>query len=120
MKRQQLIPTIGTNHTSGKIEDLDGDLDASKIARVIRRQSSAIQRCYENELKRNPELAGKLEIEITIGEDGRVKDADVLTNTLGSGAVAKCATSRIKRWRFPKPDGGSVTFVAPFNFISSS
>ncbi len=115
-KRERVVGSVEAE----RIEDLDGALDASKIARVIRRQSSGIQRCFETELKRSPTLSGKLEIEITIGENGRVEEASILTNSLGSAAVAKCAVSRIRRWRFPKPTGGSVTFVAPFNFISSS
>ena len=104
---------------SGGIEDLDGELDASKIARVIRRKQRAVQDCYERELKRDPDVAGKIEIEITIGESGRVESAEVVSNSTGSPAIGSCAVSRIKRWRFPKPDGGSVTFMAPFTFVAS-
>ena len=104
---------------AGGIEDLDGELDASKIARVIRRKQRAVQDCYERELKRDPGLSGKIEIEITIGENGRVEDATVIGNSTGSKAIGVCAVGRIKRWRFPKPDGGSVTFVAPFTFVAS-
>jgi TonB family protein len=114
-KRERAIGKV----KSGGIEDLDGELDASKIARVIRRKQRAVQDCYERELKRDPDVAGKIEIEITIGESGRVESAEVISNSTGSPAIGTCAVSRIKRWRFPKPDGGSVTFMAPFTFVAS-
>jgi hypothetical protein len=39
---------------------------------------------------------------------------------MGSDAVGDCIISRLKRWRFPKPDGGSVTVNFPFIFTPSS
>ena len=100
--------------------DVDGALDSSAIARVVRSRMRMVQNCYEKELKRNPSLSGKIEIEFTIGESGRIEEAFVASNGMGSDAVGACIVSRIKRWRFPKPDGGSVTVAYPFIFTSSS
>ena len=80
----------------------------------------SIQDCYERELKRDPGLAGRIEIEFTIGEGGRVEEATVVGNTMGSDAVGSCIVGRIRRWRFPKPNGGSVTVSYPFIFTASS
>ena len=79
-----------------------------------------VQDCYERELKRDPSLAGKIEIEFTIGTSGRVDEAFVASNRMGSDAVGDCIVSRLKRWRFPKPGGGSVTVSFPFIFTPSS
>jgi TonB family protein len=75
-----------------------------------------VQDCYERELKRDPQLAGKVEIEFTIGADGSVEDARVAQNRMGSGEVGNCIVGRILRWKFPKPSGGSVTVNFPFIF----
>ena len=115
-ERERAVAKVRT----GAIEDIDGSLDANKIARVVRRKARAVQDCYERALIRNPRLKGKLEIEVTVGENGRVETAEVIGNSVGSDEVAKCAIARIRRWKFPKPDGGSVSFVVPFNFISGS
>ncbi len=100
--------------------EVDGSLDPKEVARYVRARLRSIQDCYNRELKRNPSLSGKIEIEFTIGENGRVEDTEAITNKMGSSAVANCIMGRIKRWRFPKPDGGSVTVAYPFIFTPGS
>jgi len=100
--------------------EVDGALDSDAIAKVVRGRMKMVQDCYERELKRDPSLAGKIEIEFTIDEEGRVVEAVVANNKMGSDAVGECIVSRLKRWRFPKPEGGSVTVNFPFIFTASS
>ncbi|MEE2959915.1 MAG: AgmX/PglI C-terminal domain-containing protein [Myxococcota bacterium] len=102
----------------GTIE-ADGSLDSDKIARVVRKYQKGVQACYEKALKRDSNLSGKLEVEITIGEDGKVIEVAILEDGLGSRSLQTCVRSRVRRWRFPKPDGGEVTFSFPFIFSSS-
>ncbi|MGC6416616.1 MAG: TonB family protein [Bradymonadia bacterium] len=96
-------PAIGT-----------GILSASSISSVVRRRAGAVRSCYEKQLKKNPNLNGSVKVRITILESGRVGSAKIAGNSTGDSAVASCITSRVKRWRFPKPDGGSVTVTVPF------
>ncbi len=97
-----------------------GALDPNAIARVVRSRLSAVKECYEHELKRNPKLAGKVVIRFSIDEDGRVASASVEENTMGDAEVGTCIVSRFERFRFPKPDGGTVTATFPFIFTPSS
>ncbi len=97
-----------------------GVLDTNSIAKVVRRRKGAIKNCYEKQLKRNPKLAGKVKVQFTILESGRVGSARVMLDTTGDPAVGKCIANAMKRWRFPKPDGGSVTVAFPFVFAPSS
>lgn len=96
--------------------EVDGALDPDAIARFVKTRIASVKDCYERELKRNPQLAGKVAIAFTIEESGRVSEAEVETNTMGSDTVASCIAERIKRWVFPKPKGGSVTVSYPFIF----
>ncbi len=100
--------------------EVDGKLDSDAIAKVVRSRMRMVQDCYERELKRDPSLAGKIEIEFTIDDEGRVVDAVISSNKMGSDAVGECIVSRLRRWRFPKPDGGSVTVNFPFIFTAST
>ena len=100
--------------------EVDGSLDSSQVAKVVQSRMRMVQDCYERELKRDPNLQGKIEIEFTIGEDGRVESARVSSNKMGSDPVGACIVSRIRTWRFPKPSGGSVTVNFPFIFAPSS
>jgi len=114
-KRETRLGSVAT-----ATPEVDGALDSDAIAKVVRSRKRMVQDCYERELKRDPTLAGKIEIEFTIGSSGRVDEALVASNRMGSDAVGDCIVSRLKRWRFPKPDGGSVTVSFPFIFTPSS
>lgn len=97
-----------------------GVLDSNSVSQVVSRRRSAIKNCYEKRLKVNNKLAGKVKISFTIEQSGRVRQASVAENTTGDPAVGTCIVSQIKRWRFPKPDGGSVTVAFPFVFTPST
>lgn len=96
-----------------------GDLDLKAVTQVVRRRTSAVKGCYEKQLKRTPDLAGKVKIQFTILESGRVSEVEVRENTTGNDDVGQCIIARVKRWRFPKPQGGSVTVSFPFVFAPS-
>lgn len=94
-----------------------GDFDANLVVRQIRARLTAIRRCYETELRRNPTLAGKVTVEFTIEERGNVTGSRASENTTGSPAVAACVVDTVSRFRFnPGPEGGSVRFSYPFVF----
>ncbi len=97
-----------------------GVLDSEEIAKVVRRRKTAIKSCYERQLKRNPKLEGSVKVQFTIEQSGRVGKATILQNSTGDGALGTCITNSIMRWRFRKPDGGSVTVAYPFVFAPSS
>jgi len=96
-----------------------GKLDKGKIASVVRRRIKSVQSCYERELKKNPDLAGKISMQFTIGSVGRVTAIKATVNTTGSASVANCIKQRISLWRFPKPEGGDVTVSYPFVFTAT-
>jgi TonB family protein len=100
----------GSAAAAGEIRT-DADLMA-----VVRRYAPALQFCYDNELKKSPSLGGKLVVGITVAASGRVTDAAVVRDTVGSAAMVACALAQIEAWRFPAVPEGTVTFQAPFVF----
>jgi TonB family protein len=96
-----------------------GTLSSSSVEKTVRRRQGALKGCYESELKKDDSLKGKIKVQFTIETSGRVSSVKVIQNTMGSRAVAKCISSQMKRWRFPKPSGGSVTIAYPFVFTPS-
>lgn len=83
---------------------------------VVRRYAPGIQFCYDNELKKNPGLRGKIVVAITVLASGEVSDATVVENSLGSKAVSECVLAQIRGWRFPAIAYGTTSFRAPFVF----
>jgi outer membrane biosynthesis protein TonB len=73
----------------------------------------------ERGLKTNPDLAGTINVAITLTGSGSVTDADVTGRTwsgAGSREAESCMLSRIRSWRFPSSANGGGTFSFPFNF----
>ena len=95
--------------------EVDGALDRSKVDRVIKRKTPALKACYEQALKRNPGLKGKLIIRFEINTRGRTTSIS-FGGSLKSGQVESCIKKRVKTWRFPRPDGGSVFVDYPIVF----
>ncbi|MGB9600966.1 MAG: TonB family protein, partial [Myxococcota bacterium] len=112
-----------TASISGKITginpEVDGKMDQAKINAIIKSKQKALQDCYERELRKNPNLSGKIVVRFTIGEDGKVADVRIESDTMGNAEVSDCILSRIRRWIFPKPDEGSVTVSVPFVFVKT-
>lgn len=96
-----------------------GDLAFELISQTLNDNIGGIKFCYELGLKRNPALSGKVEVEFTIGEDGRVSDAIVKSSTLKDKHVEDCILRKIRSLRFPKPSGGKITVKYPFVFEQS-
>lgn len=94
-------------------------LDRAVVARVIRNHWNEIRYCYEKELTRNPNLAGKVAVAFDIGPVGEVTVASISESTLDSQAARTCMLDSVRRWKFPAPRGGAVVQVRyPFVFTT--
>jgi outer membrane biosynthesis protein TonB len=90
--------------------------DKGAIARVVRSHQKAIQACYERELAKNPDLAGKVTVSFAIEGSGRAR----VDNIEGLEVIAPCLRAEINRWVFPAPKGGDeVSVRIPFVFKSA-
>ncbi len=88
-----------------------GGLDKDVIAKIIRSHQNEIKYCYETELNKNPNLAGKVAVAFTIDPTGAVSEANVTETTLNNSTAENCMLARIRRWKFPEPKGGGVVAV---------
>jgi hypothetical protein len=98
------------------VETVDGKIDKKSVASTIRRRQDGFQACYESALKSNSKLAGKIVVEFTIDSTGKVSDARVVKDGLGSSEVSGCVVTLLKRLRFPAPSDGDVTISNSFVF----
>ena len=109
---------VGIN-LEGQEAEFKGSMDKEAIRRVILANKPAIRHCYDLQLNRNAELFGKIVVEWTITEGGRVKEARIKSNTLGNSEVANCLLARLRTFKFPDPPPdteGQVSY--PFVFAS--
>lgn len=89
--------------------------NASLLA-VVRKYAAGIQFCYDNQLKREPGLEGKMVIVLTVLASGEVSEASIANDSLGSAALRECVLVQVREWKFPAIPEGTVTFRTPFVF----
>lgn len=82
-----------------------GPLSQTLIGHIVRRHSSELRSCYEEELPALPELAGEVRVVVQISPAGAVTEASVGTTTLGNERVEACFAVAARRWTFPESSG---------------
>ncbi len=96
---------------------VQGSLDKSIIRRVIRRHLNEIRYCYVSRgLASNPKLSGQVKVQFVINTMGRVSSVAIAASSLNHPGTEACIKAAVRRWRFPKPEGGIVVVRYPFNF----
>jgi TonB family protein len=96
-----------------------GTRDRDAVAAVVSKHTSAIQFCYQRELKRSPNLKGKVVVRFVIAPQGTVESVTILASTLSNPAVENCIAERIKRWDdfgAIDPAKGNTTFRQVYTF----
>lgn len=99
--------------TPGNAE-VRGSLDKELIRRIIRRHINEVKFCYERELVRNSDMHGRVSTQFTISPTGAVAVAMVTSLEGVTPAVGQCIVEAVRRWEFPKPQGGVVVVTYPF------
>ncbi len=92
------------------------DIDQGKLASFVKARMGLIKACYENGLKRNPKLKGKIAVRFTILETGALADIAAAVDNLGSPEVAACIVNTMRSWRTQFRPSGPVTVEYPFVF----
>ena len=96
--------------------DVEGFCAKEAVNRVVRAHQGGIRFCFEKELQRDPKLSGKVVAGWKINLDGRVQFPKIAKSTLNSERVEGCMLRNIRRWIFPKPQGGTCVISYPFVF----
>ncbi|MBC7419651.1 MAG: AgmX/PglI C-terminal domain-containing protein [Bdellovibrio sp.] len=101
--------------------EVTGGLDRDVIAQYIKTQLGQILYCYERQLSASPDLYGKVAVKFTIAGTGQVETQTINDTTLKNSSVEGCILSKVARWKFPEPKGGTKVLVTyPFLFKSTN
>ncbi len=98
-------------------------LDKEDIQDAIKHAQAPIVDCYDQALKLDPKLAGRMKVEFTIVTRdgvGRLDDASIIDDeeegAINKPFLAMCALKALADLEFPPPKGeGKVTVRYPFN-----
>jgi TonB family protein len=96
-----------------------GALDKDIIRRIVRAHINEVRFCYDKGLAKDPALKGKVSVQFTIGASGSVASSSLKDSTVTDADVADCIVKAVRRWKFPKPEGGGIVNVT-YPFVLSS
>lgn len=89
------------------------------INRAVASYTGGLRYLYNKELRKNPDLEGKLTVSLTIAPAGTVAEARLVESTLNAPELEKALLERIRKWTFPPVAKKSVTVTYPFVFFPS-
>ena len=98
---------------------LEGYLSPEEITPVVRGSQRALQHCYEQALRLQPELGGtRVVARVSLDSAGAVRRIR-LGNPDVPASVEACITQEATQWHFPSP-GGPMSFELPLRFATTT
>jgi hypothetical protein len=94
----------------------NGHLPPEVIQRIVRQNFGRYTFCYQNGLRNNPNLEGRVTVRFVIARDGSVAIAADGGSDIPDTAVRQCVVSSFSNLSFPAPENGTVTVVYPLTF----
>jgi len=104
-------PTIRQGATT-----VNGSLPPEVIQRIVRQNFGRFRLCYENGLRANPSLQGRVTVKFVIDRAGSVSSAMDGGSDLPDQNVVQCVVRGFGSLSFPQPEGGIVTVAYPIIF----
>lgn len=93
-----------------------GRLPPEVIQRIVRQNFGRFRLCYENGLRNNPNLQGRVGVRFVIGRDGAVTNVSNGGSDMPDGGVVRCVVRAFNGLSFPQPEAGIVSVVYPIMF----
>jgi outer membrane biosynthesis protein TonB len=110
------IQDAGADAAHLKDGGVNGRLPPEVIQKLVRTHFGAMRLCYENGMRRNRNLSGRITTKFVIGPDGAVKMVALACTSVPDDLVVECVLKAFGNLQFPAPDGGMVTVVYPIMF----
>jgi FHA domain-containing protein len=95
---------------------VNGRLPPEVIQRIVRQNFGRFRLCYENGMRNNPNLQGRVTVKFVIDRSGAVAMTADGGSDLPDQGVVQCVVRGFGNLSFPQPEGGMVTVVYPIMF----
>lgn len=105
------VPQIRQRETT-----VSGHLPPEVVQRVVRQSFGRFRGCYEEGLRANPNLEGRVTARFVIARDGSVASVQSGGSDLPDAKVVACVLRNYQALSFPAPGEGVVTVTYPLMF----
>lgn len=93
-----------------------GQRSEDSVRGILMSYTGRLTYIYNKYLKHNPDLRGKIVVEVEIAANGRVSGVTIISSTLPNEEFVQEILTFIRRWRYEPIDQGTVTVVYPLFF----
>jgi hypothetical protein len=93
-----------------------GQIPAEIIQRIVRQNFGRFRMCYEDGLRTNPGIGGRVAVKFVIDRQGAVSLASDAGSDLPDQGVIGCVVRGFQNLSFPEPKGGMVKVTYPIVF----
>ncbi|NUO49353.1 MAG: AgmX/PglI C-terminal domain-containing protein [Polyangiaceae bacterium] len=91
--------------------DVSGSLPPEVVQRIVRQNMGRFRLCYEQGLRKDPSLAGRVTVTFIIAADGSVSSSSA-SGDLPDTSVRSCVARSFTTLSFPPPEKGGVVKVS--------
>jgi len=116
IKSTQAVKTTGTSTSQ---PGPTASRSAEEVERVFQKNKGAIFSIYNRALRKNPSLAGKVVVELTIDPNGKVIKVTIVSSELGDEKLERKLALKIKKFIFASANVAQVTVSYPIDFLPS-
>lgn len=89
----------------------------AEVYAAIRSYEGGLKYLYNNALRKDPSLKGRIKVKIVISSNGKAKEVAIESSTLNSPELEEAIVNRIYMWKFPQFKGNETfTTVYAFDF----
>jgi hypothetical protein len=99
---------------------VSGHIPSEVIQRIVRQSFGRFRNCYEDGLRTNPNLEGRVTARFVISRDGSVGAVQSGGSDLPDPRVVSCVLRTYSTLSFPSPENGIVTVTYPLSFSPSA
>jgi len=93
-----------------------GQRSEESVRSVLRSYQGRLTYIYNKYLKRNPELQGKMVVEVVISARGRVSNVKLVSSSMNQPDFEREILNFVKKWKYASIDRGQVTVTYPLFF----
>ena len=98
-------PVVGEDRA-----EVNGRVPPETIQRIVRQNFGRFRLCYENGLRANPSLSGRVTVKFVINRQGGVAVAADGGSDLGDAGVRQCVVSSFTTLSFPEQEGTTTVW----------
>jgi len=123
-------PKVSLNKTGrvsvGGIGSKTGSPDAigarseESLRSVLNKYMGRLQYIYNKHLKLSPEIGGKVEVEVSINQDGAVGNATILSSEIDIPQFKQEIIDAVRHWKYDTISNGQVKVVYPIFFVKTN